>query len=100
VLLAGCGGAPRDMAKGKQLFVQNCGSCHTLADAGTNGTTGPDLDKALKGKTPTFIKQSIEQPNAAIAPGYSPGIMPQNYAQTLKPAQLDALVKYLSEVTK
>jgi len=30
---------------GKGLFKTNCGSCHTLADAGTVGTSGPDLDK-------------------------------------------------------
>ena len=106
---AGGGGAPGGggsaSTDGKTLFRQAaqpvaCGSCHTLADAGTSGTTGPDLDKVLKGKSPAFIKQSITDPNAQIAPGYSPGIMPQNFGQSLKPAQLAALVKYLSEVTK
>jgi mono/diheme cytochrome c family protein len=29
---------------GKELFTQSCGSCHTLADAGTSGTVGPSLD--------------------------------------------------------
>ncbi|HEX6117759.1 MAG TPA: cytochrome c [Solirubrobacterales bacterium] len=29
---------------GRELFVSSCGSCHTLAAAGTTGTTGPDLD--------------------------------------------------------
>jgi mono/diheme cytochrome c family protein len=29
---------------GKELFTQSCGSCHTLADAGTSGTVGPNLD--------------------------------------------------------
>ena len=29
---------------GKVVFVSNCGSCHTLADAGTTGDLGPDLD--------------------------------------------------------
>src|SRR5262249_2858149 len=53
-----------------------CGSCHTLADAATTGTTGPDLDKVLKGQTPAFIKQSILQPDAQIAKGYGKGIMP------------------------
>jgi mono/diheme cytochrome c family protein len=31
-------------AEGKQIFTQNCGGCHTLADAGTNGQVGPNLD--------------------------------------------------------
>src|SRR5919202_1032930 len=77
-----------------------CGACHTLSEAGTNGTTGPDLDKVLKGKDPAFIKQSILQPNAQIAPGYSKGIMPPNYGSTLSPSDVDALVKFLSDATK
>ena len=32
---------------GKKLFVQACGGCHTLADAGTNGKIGPNLDDAF-----------------------------------------------------
>lgn len=33
--------------EGKDLFANNCGSCHTLAAAGTNGVVGPDLDDLL-----------------------------------------------------
>ena len=32
---------------GRDLFIPRCGGCHTLADAGTNGTIGPDLDDAF-----------------------------------------------------
>ena len=77
-----------------------CGSCHTLADAGTNGTTGPDLDQALKGKDPAFIKESIVNPDAEVAKGFGKGIMPPNYESTLSSAEVDALVKYLSDATK
>ena len=77
-----------------------CGACHTLQAAGTSGTTGPDLDQVLKGKDPAFIKQSILQPDAQIAPGFSKGIMPPNYRSTLKPAEVDAIVKFLSDATK
>lgn len=31
-------------AKGRDLFVADCGSCHTLSEAGTSGAVGPDLD--------------------------------------------------------
>ena len=31
-------------ADGKQIFVANCGGCHTLADAGTSGTVGPSFE--------------------------------------------------------
>jgi mono/diheme cytochrome c family protein len=36
----------------KLLFQQNCGSCHTLARAGTDGIVGPDLDDLLGQGTP------------------------------------------------
>jgi cytochrome c oxidase subunit II len=77
-----------------------CGACHTLSEARTNGTTGPDLDQVLKGKDAAFIKQSIVQPDAQIAKGFGKGIMPPNYGSTLSGAELDALVKFLSEATK
>jgi mono/diheme cytochrome c family protein len=48
---AACGTVGRtaegDVSRGKQLFTENCGSCHTLADAGTRGRVGPDLDEAF-----------------------------------------------------
>ena len=41
----GGGGGGGDAAKGKEVFASaGCGSCHTLADAGTSGTVGPNLD--------------------------------------------------------
>jgi mono/diheme cytochrome c family protein len=36
-----------DTIRGKELFKQGCGSCHTLYDAGTTGTIGPNLDYAF-----------------------------------------------------
>lgn len=50
--IAGCGGddlkgSRADLVHGKQLFVERCGACHTLARAGTRGTVGPDLDTAF-----------------------------------------------------
>ena len=54
----------------------------------------------LADKDEAFIEESIVDPNAVIADGFQADIMPPNYQDTLPPAQLDALVKYLSEVTK
>jgi uncharacterized cupredoxin-like copper-binding protein len=49
VALGGCGGEGKaDEQKGKQLFVQRCGSCHTLAAADTKGVIGPNLDEAFQ----------------------------------------------------
>jgi cytochrome c oxidase subunit 2 len=96
----GSGGTPVKV-DGKQVFTKSgCGSCHKLADAGTAGGVGPDLDEGLKGKDEAFIRQSIEDPNAVGTPGFQPNIMPPNFKDQLQPAELDALVKYLAEVTK
>jgi mono/diheme cytochrome c family protein len=51
VALSGCGTggytSEGSQGAGKDLFVQACGSCHALADAGTNAPIGPDLDDAF-----------------------------------------------------
>ncbi len=104
----GGGGAGGGAAvNAKQLFTSGnaatgataCATCHTLADAGATGQVGPDLDKVLKGKDAAFIKESIINPDKVIAPGYQPGVMPPNFGDTLSAEQVDALVKYLSQVT-
>ena len=82
-----------------QFFATNCGGCHTLAQAGTTGTTGPDLDEALQGMSPQQISESITDPNAVIAPGYQPNVMPSTFGQSLPPDQLQQLVAYLQTAT-
>jgi mono/diheme cytochrome c family protein len=46
--LGACGRDGPDLETGKAQFVAKCGSCHTLARAGTGGTTGPNLDTAFQ----------------------------------------------------
>jgi len=49
-----------DTSKGKQLFIQTCASCHTLADAKAQGTIGPNLDDAFSSdKTQGFSEQTM-----------------------------------------
>ena len=40
------GSGEGDAAAGEAVFTANCGSCHTLEDAGTTGTVGPNLDES------------------------------------------------------
>jgi len=82
-----------------QFFATNCGGCHTLSQAGTTGTTGPNLDEALPGQSVQQITQDIADPNAQITPGYQPNVMPQNFGQTLTPDQLQQLATYLQTAT-
>ncbi len=44
---SGCGTTTADEDRGRELFVQKCGTCHTLAQAGTTAQAGPDLDDAF-----------------------------------------------------
>ncbi len=54
IAATGCGttGLPEagsgDATQGKELFKAKCGQCHTLADAGTKGVIGPNLDDAFR----------------------------------------------------
>ncbi len=66
------------IAAGLVLFNNNgCGACHTDLAAKATGKVGPDLDKlkqeAAKDGRPLdqFIKESILDPNAYIAPGFA-----------------------------
>jgi mono/diheme cytochrome c family protein len=47
VVGSGCGTTTADTARGRTLFVQKCGVCHTLAQAGTTAQVGPNLDEAF-----------------------------------------------------
>ena len=38
---------PAGLEQGKDLFDTNCGTCHALYAAGTDGNFGPDLDELL-----------------------------------------------------
>jgi mono/diheme cytochrome c family protein len=90
--------AQGDPAAGEQVFAaQGCGGCHTFAAAGTNGSTGPNLDEALQGEGPEFVQESIADPNKEIASGFAPNVMPQNYGQELTQKQLDDLVAFLTQ---
>ncbi len=83
---------------GAAVFVDTgCGSCHILADAGTDGAIGPSLDEVLPGQDEEMIRTSIVDPAAEITEGFSAGVMPANYGDTLNGAELDALVAYLTE---
>ena len=85
-----------DPAAGKQVFdAQGCGSCHAFEPAGSTGNVGPNLSEALKDKDAAFIQQSIVDPNAEVAAGFQPNIMPQTYGSQLSDKQLADLVAFL-----
>ena len=80
--LTGCGGSGGDSdsssssgssgdGTGKKLFASTCGSCHTLADAGTAGMVGPNLDEAKPDEAK--VASMIENGGGAMPPGLLEG---------------------------
>jgi mono/diheme cytochrome c family protein len=108
LLAAGCAGravdsASADKNNGKQLFSQNCGGCHTLADAGTAGTIGPNLDDAFRAsrtatggsfEESTIFDVTLDQMRLAASP------MPRfdTGPQALTTAELHNVAAYVASV--
>jgi mono/diheme cytochrome c family protein len=52
---------PTNLESGQSLFQTNCGTCHTLYAAGTDGNYGPDLDELLAPSGPASDASTIKQ---------------------------------------
>ena len=85
-MVAGKSVAAKNSTNGKDIFTANCGSCHTLADAGTNGNVGPNLDQLKP-------SQAIVQHQVTNGGGAMPA-----FKGVLTPAQITAVAKYVSSV--
>jgi cbb3-type cytochrome c oxidase subunit III len=79
--------ATADTADPKTIFESNCGSCHVLADAGTTGAVGPNLDESK----PT-LERAVRQIRAGGAG------MPA-FGGRLTDEQIQALAEYIVRVT-
>ena len=69
---------------GKQIFQKKCAGCHTLKDAGTTGTVGPNLDQ-LKPAFPIVLRQ--------VTNG---GVKMPAFKAVLMKAQIAAVAKYVA----
>src|SRR5207244_9601631 len=79
---------PSDLKSGQDLFQTNCGTCHTLYAAGTDGNYAPNLDvllapsgspegptaestiKATEGRVLNAVENGID---SSTTPGRMPG---------------------------
>jgi len=79
-----------DLELGKQVFVEiaepQCGICHTLADAGTTGEIGPNLDE---------LRPSEERVQAVVRDGVD--VMPA-FEGLLTEEQIKAVAHYVATV--
>jgi mono/diheme cytochrome c family protein len=97
------GQAEGDPAAGKEVFTSvqpACGSCHTLAAGDASQTLGPNLDEVLADKDAAFIRESIVNPGAEVAEGFSDNLMPKDYGDKLSDQELADLVAFLVQSTR
>ena len=76
----------------------SCGACHVIADQA--GTIGPNLSKIGATYKKDYLRQAIIEPDAVVAKGFSPGMMPKTYGEQMKAAELEMLVTYLAGLKK
>jgi len=105
VFAAGCGdGGPGDdtpspspsggqLAEGKAIFTEHCAGCHTLADAGTTGVVGPNLDQS---KPPKALVVERVTNGGAVMPSFTDRV---SGGHVLTDAQVEAVADYVSSAT-
>lgn len=76
---------PGQLAMGKSVFTAGCGGCHTLANAGTTGSVGPNLDGA---------RPDADRVRERVTSGK--GDMP-SFKGTLSDAEIDAVAAYVEQ---
>lgn len=112
-VLATCGSAAKagDATRGAALFSgavalrdgpPACNTCH-IVQAGVPSTVGPNLSnignwaatRVGEQTAQQYLRTSIIDPDAYLAPNFQEGIMYNGYRQALAPQQIDDLVAYL-----
>jgi cytochrome c2 len=89
--------APRMAARveddsGRAIFGRmGCGSCHTLAAAGSKGQIGPNLDERLRRHDRASLIARITAPAATE----SFSAMPTDFGSRMNARELDTLVRFL-----
>lgn len=92
------------VALGRSLSARNgCAACHSVDGTSLIGPTWQGLfgkeemlaDGATVLVDEAYLIESILDPNAKIVRGFTPGIMPQDFAQKLSDEQIDAIIAYI-----
>lgn len=83
------------------FVIHGCHACHAHPLIAQGAGTGPDLahagamarERLGDDKARAFIRESIISPNAVIADGYEPDVMPGDYADKVDPGELALMVE-------
>jgi mono/diheme cytochrome c family protein len=81
------GAAGGSDAAGKVIFETNCGTCHTLSDAGTTGTVGPNLDDLAPAED--VVAEQVTNGGGAMPP----------FKGTLTEEQITEVAAYVAAAT-
>jgi cytochrome c6 len=76
-----------DPTAGKAVFTANCGACHTLADAGTTGAVGPNLDEA--NPSTELVVTNVTNGKGAMPP----------FGESLDAQQIADVAAYVTQAT-
>jgi mono/diheme cytochrome c family protein len=120
--LAACGGGDEpaesdgetssvgDVANGERLFNESiigaasapgCITCHSLEPGvvlvgPSQSDVGARAETAIEGMSAEdYLRQSIVEPNAHIAEGFTEGVMYQNFGEELTNTQVNDLVAFM-----
>ncbi len=87
---------PASLQGGKDLFVTNCGACHTLAKAGTDGVIGPNLDELRAPPSASAPAPATIRPRVVSA--INNGVAGRRPQGVLRGQQADQVATFVSEV--
>jgi mono/diheme cytochrome c family protein len=98
---------PAGLQGGKELFDTNCGACHTLYAAGTDGNFAPDLDELLAPTGPPegpSAEATIEATEGRVLnaiengvdSGTTPGRMPAGIVNETQAREVAAFVAHVA----
>ncbi|MCP4382262.1 MAG: c-type cytochrome, partial [Hyphomicrobiales bacterium] len=73
-----------------------CDACHMIN--GEGGEAGPDLSKIGASRDRNYLRLAIVNPNADIAEGFEPDMMPEDLAEQIYVSELEVLVDFLAEM--
>ncbi len=87
---------PRSAATPEAAFAKfGCQACHTIL--GTESPVGPGLTDVGRRLTSEQIRESIVDPDAVVAEGFSAGVMPKDFSERMTVKELEMMVQFLSE---
>lgn len=79
----------------EETFAQfACAACHVMA--GTGGQLGPDLSEIGATRDRAYLRRAILEPNAEVAEGFPPNLMPGTYGQQMYASELEMIVNHLA----